>query len=222
MIKLILKFVFGLYSVLSFAQLPDGFVYVSNVIPDLDIELRYLTDNNFVGSPIDGYLENKLILTKETAEALKLVNEDLKSHDLCLKVYDGYRPQRAVNHFIQWAKKLNDTVTKSIFYPNVKKIDLFKEDYIASRSGHSRGSTVDITIVDVNTGNPIDMGSSYDFFGKESWVNYNEITKEQKANRIFLQELMKKYGFTGYPKEWWHFTLINEPFPNTYYDFLIQ
>ncbi|PIA82249.1 peptidase M15 [Gaetbulibacter sp. 4G1] len=211
-----------LISSLSFAQLPEGFTYVEDVIPDLDVELRYNTSNNFVGKTIDGYHSNKLILTKQTAQALKLVHEDLQNLNLCLKVYDGYRPQQAVNHFVRWAKVLNDTINKSVFYPNVKKRNLFNEGYIASKSGHSRGSTVDLTIIDGNTGKPIDMGSAYDFFGQESWVNFDAITKKQRENRQLLQIVMLKHGFRNYPKEWWHFTLRNEPFPNTYFDFLIE
>ena len=205
-----------------FAQLPNGFVYVENIIPDLEVELRYFTSNNFVGEPIEGYHANKLILTKESAEALKLVHEALQEQNLCLKVYDGYRPQRAVNHFINWTKDLNDTINKAIFYPNVKKRNLFKEEYIASRSGHSRGSTLDLTIIDANSGVILDMGSVYDFFGEESWVNYDNLTDQQKKNRQLLQFYMSKYGFRNYPKEWWHFTLRGEPFPNTYFDFPVN
>jgi D-alanyl-D-alanine dipeptidase len=220
--KYILTIFICLFINKALAQLPQGFVYVENVIPDLEIELRYNTSNNFVGIPIEGYNSNKLILSKESAQALKLVHEALQEDNLCLKVYDGYRPQRAVNHFIEWAKDLNDTINKHIFYPNVRKQNLFKEEYIASRSGHSRGSTLDLTIIDANTGEPLDMGSSYDFFGEESWVNYEHITDKQKENRQKLQAIMLKYGFRNYPKEWWHFTLRGEPFPNTYFDFLVE
>ncbi|WOD42573.1 M15 family metallopeptidase [Hwangdonia lutea] len=213
---------FLLISFLSFAQLPDGFTYVKDVITDLDVELRYNTANNFLGKPVDGYHSNKLILTTQTAQALKLVQEELQNKNLCLKVYDGYRPQEAVNHFVRWAKVLNDTINKSDFYPNVKKRNLFKAGYIASKSGHSRGSTVDLTIIDGNTGKPLDMGSPYDFFGQESWVDYKGITKKQKENRQLLQTVMLKHGFRNYSKEWWHFTLRYEPFPKTYFDFPIE
>jgi len=202
--------------------LPEGFVYVKSVIPDLDVELRYFTTHNFVGDTIDGYKSNNLILTRETAEKLKLVQDELQQQNLCLKVYDGYRPQRAVNHFMRWARVLNDTINKSEFYPNVAKRNLFKEEYIASRSGHSRGSTVDLTIIDGNTGKPLDMGSPYDFFGKQSWVDYDSITESQKKNRQLLQRVMLKQNFRNYPKEWWHFTLRWEPFPKTYFDFEVE
>jgi zinc D-Ala-D-Ala dipeptidase len=205
-----------------FSQLPEGFVYVENIIPSLNIELRYNTSYNFVGSPINGYQANSLILTKEAAAALKQVQKELLEKNLCLKIYDGYRPQRAVNHFISWARNLNDTINKHIFYPHVNKSDLFKEGYIATHSGHSKGSTLDLTIIDGNTGIPLDMGSPYDFFGEESWVDYPNISEKQKANRKLLQDVMLKYGFRNYTKEWWHFTLRQEPFPETYFDFVIE
>ncbi|MCB0382488.1 MAG: M15 family metallopeptidase [Psychroserpens sp.] len=202
--------------------LPDGFVYVKDLIPDLDVELRYYSIHNFVGDTITGYHANRLILTKETAEALKKVQHDLQQQNLCLKVYDGYRPQRAVNHFMRWAKDLNDTINKQQFYPDVEKRHLFREEYIATRSGHSRGSTLDLTIIDGITNTPLDMGSPYDFFGKESWVDHADLTETQKANRKLLQEVMLKHNFRNYAKEWWHFTLRWEPFPDTYFDFEVQ
>ena len=203
-------------------SLPEGFVYVKSVIPDIDVELRYYGTNNFVGDTIAGYKANKLILTSAAAEKLKLVQDELQQQNLCLKVYDGYRPQQAVNHFVRWARVLNDTLNKSIFYPNVKKRNLFKAGYIASKSGHSRGSTVDLTIIDGITGEPLDMGSPYDFFGEQSWVDYEGITEAQKKNRQLLQTVMLKHNFRNYPKEWWHFTLRWEPFPDTYFDFEVE
>ena len=203
-------------------SLPKGFVHAKTIIPDLDVELRYFTSNNFIGDTIDSYKANALIITEATAEKLKLVQQELQEQNLCLKVYDGYRPQSAVNHFIRWARDLNDTINKQQFYPDVNKRDLFKAGYIASRSGHSRGSTLDITLTDGNTGQPLDMGSPYDFFGEQSWVEYSGLTEEQKANRQLLQKIMLKYNFRNYPKEWWHFTLRWEPFPDTYFDFDVE
>ena len=202
--------------------LPEGFVYAKSVIPDLDVELRYFSTNNFVGDTIDGYKANRLILTKQTAEKLKLVQEELQQQNLCLKVYDGYRPQRAVNHFIRWARDLNDTINKAQFYPEVNKRNLFKSGYIATRSGHSRGSTLDLTITNGETGEPLDMGSPYDFFGEASWVAHKDLSEEQKNNRQLLQTVMLKHNFRNYPKEWWHFTLRWEPFPKTYFDFVVE
>ncbi len=204
------------------SPLPDGFVYVHEVIPDLDVELRYLTDHNFVGKPIDGYRANTLILTKDAAEALRKVQEVLRDQNLCLKVYDGYRPQRAVNHFVSWAKDLGDTLNKHAFYPEVQKQFLFSEGYIASKSGHSRGSTIDLTVTDGNTGEPLDMGGAYDFFGEQSWLSYAHLTEAQQNNRQILQSVMQAHNFRSYSKEWWHFTLRWEPFPNTYFDFPVE
>lgn len=220
--KHIYKILFLLLVSKVVAQIPEGFVSVSDSIPDMDVELRYYGSNNFVGRRIEGYRANKLILTEAAAKALNRVHEELQMQNLCLKVYDGYRPQRAVNHFIRWAKDLGDTINKSQFYPYVKKKNLFKKGYIASRSGHSRGSTVDLTIIDGNTGEPLDMGSPFDYFGRESWVDYDRLTEKQKANRQLLQNIMRKHGFRGYSKEWWHFTLRWEPFPKTYFDFPIE
>ena len=212
---------FGFISI-NKKEIPEGFVNVKTIIPDLEVELRYYSSHNFVGDTVDGYLSNNLYLTKAAALQLKKVQDELKNKNLCLKVYDGYRPQSAVNHFVQWAKNVNDTIKKKEFYPEVFKKNLFKEEYIASRSGHSRGSTVDLTIINGETNEPLDMGSAYDFFGKESWVDYDGISKEQKANRQLLQSIMKHHGFKNYAREWWHFTLKNEPFPNTYFDFVID
>ena len=218
----IASLLFFLFGFQDKKALPEGFVYVDTVIPDLNVELRYFTTNNFVGDTIDGYKVNRLILSQPAAEKLKLVQDELQQQNLCLKVYDGYRPQRAVNHFIRWAKDLNDTIKKQQFYPEVNKRNLFKSGYIASRSGHSRGSTLDLTIIDGETEEPLDMGSPFDFFGEESWVADDDLTEEQKKNRQILQSVMIKHNFRNYPKEWWHFTLRWEPFPKTYFDFEIE
>jgi len=210
------------FTKLTHFQLPDGFVQALKIIPDLNVELRYFTTHNFVGDTIDGYNANVLIVTKPTAEALKKVQDELENQNLCLKVYDGYRPQRAVNHFIAWARNLKDTLNKKEFYPFVEKKNLFRDGYIASKSGHSRGSTVDLTIIDGSTLEPLDMGSPYDFFGEPSWVEYQDITDAQKQNRQLLQKVMIKHGFRNYPQEWWHFTLAGEPFPDTYFDFEVE
>ncbi|WP_417213337.1 M15 family metallopeptidase [Bizionia sp.] len=210
---------------LAFTQkqtLPKGFVYAESVIPDIDVELRYYSSNNFVGDTITGYKTNTLIVTKPTADALKKVQDELAEQNLCLRVYDAYRPQRAVNYFISWAKDLENVRMKASFYPQVEKQHLFRDGYIASRSGHSRGSTVDLTIIDANTLEPLDMGSPYDFFGEPSWVAYQNLSEIQKENRQLLQRVMQKHGFRNYPKEWWHFTLRGEPFPNRYFDFVVE
>ncbi|MCC2596920.1 M15 family metallopeptidase [Pusillimonas sp. MFBS29] len=204
------------------AGLPAGFVYLDDVIPDLKVELRYTGSHNFVGRPVTGYEEARPVLSTRAAEALVKVQADLKRFGLTLLVFDAYRPQRAVDDFVKWASDLDDIRTKPEFYPAVEKQNLFKEDYIAERSGHSRGSTVDLTLTSLDGAEPLDMGSEFDFFGTESWPEHPVLTTQQRANRLLLQTVMTKHGFKPYPKEWWHFTLDNEPFPDDYFDFLPQ
>ncbi len=203
-------------------SLPDGFVYIEQMIPDITTEIRYYTGHNFVGERINGYLKPRCILTRDATDQLKKVQIELRKSGLGLKIFDAYRPQKAVDHFVLWAKDHNDIKMKTEFYPNVKKENLFKEGYIASKSSHSRGSTVDLTIISLKTHKALDMGSNYDFFGPASWLNYPDITPLQRSNRNLLRSLMTKYGFNPYPQEWWHFTLKNEPFPDTYFDFPVQ
>jgi zinc D-Ala-D-Ala dipeptidase len=204
--------------------LPEGFVYCESVVPDIRTEIRYATAHNFVGEPVDGYRRPRCILTRQAALALERVEEELRHFGLGLKVFDAYRPQRAVDHFVRWAKSA-DLRMKAEFYPRVDKANLFKEDYIAARSGHSRGSTVDLTIVSLGAGTDcreLDMGTGFDFFGPESWPDQPAMTAQQRANRLLLQVEMKKQGFRPYAKEWWHFTLEGEPFPSTYFDFPVE
>jgi D-alanyl-D-alanine dipeptidase len=202
--------------------LPKGFSYIKEVIPTIQQELRYCSHNNFLGVPVDGYEEPVLIISTKAVEALKKVQNDLLKQGLSLKIFDAYRPQTAVNHFVRWARDVNDTLEKEQFYPGVNKRYLFALGYIASKSGHSRGSTVDLTIVNLKTGKELDMGSPFDFFGEISHVNYPNLTTKQKENRKLLQKTMRKHGFRSYSKEWWHFTLRNEPFPSIYFDFPIK
>ncbi|WP_298426998.1 M15 family metallopeptidase [uncultured Kordia sp.] len=204
------------------SKLPQGFVYVADEIPSIELEMRYFGTNNFVGAKVDGYEAEKCILSIAATNALRKVQEELRTKGLGIKIYDAYRPQRAVDHFRRWARNLKDTLNKQQFYPDVAKKDLFKLEYIATKSRHSSGSTVDITIIDLTTKEELDMGSSYDFFGKISWVNYKGLTAKQLENRQLLQRMMLKHGFRNYPQEWWHFTLRGEPFKNQYFDFPIQ
>ena len=201
---------------------PDDFVYLLDLEPSIKIELRYFSNNNFIGQPIDGYHRSTIIVSKPTAIALQKVQNDLEKKGLGLKIFDAYRPQQAVNHFVRWAKVLNDTLMKQSYYPDVPKSELFKRGYIASKSGHSRGSTVDLTLIDLDTGNELDMGSPYDFFGVQSHPFYKKITDEQRKNRMVLRRVMLKNGFKPYENEWWHFTLRDEPFPNQYFDFPVK
>ena len=221
--KKTLAFFIFFISLFSFGQiLPEGFVYLSDIDKTIQKELRYLSDNNFIGKPIDGYHKNCIIVTKASADALTKVQKSLQKEGFSLKIFDAYRPQQAVNHFVRWAKVLDDTLMKKAYYPDVPKSELFKRGYIASRSGHSRGSTVDLTIVDIKTGKELDMGSPFDFFGIKSHHLPKNITPEQQKNRLLLRNLMSKNNFRPYKNEWWHFTLRNEPFPKTYFNFPIE
>jgi len=205
--------------------LPKGFVYVKDIIPGIQVELRYFGTDNFVGRRVHGYVKPRCILTKQAAYALKKVQDELNRFGLGLKIYDGYRPQRAVQDFVRWASDYKDTKMKKRFYPNVKKRDLFERGYIAKRSSHSRGSAVDLTIVSLKApsfGTELDMGSIFDFFGAESHAGNQSIGPGPRAHRLLLQTLMKKHGFSPYEKEWWHFKLKKEPYPNTYFDFPVQ
>jgi len=233
-------------SVQYFSQnIPEGFVDIHEIIPDVSLDLRYSTSHNFLGVPVDGYRTEKCYITKAAADSLAKVQEELRKFNLSLKIYDAYRPQQAVDHFVRWAKDLSDTLTKKEFYPTVDKSRLFVDGYIAEKSGHSRGSTVDLTIVpiplpyqpefDINNqcecfestdkrfkDNSIDMGTGFDCFHSLSHTENINLTPQQRANRLLLKSLMNKYGFKNLAEEWWHFTLRNEPYPSTYFDFIIE
>lgn len=201
---------------------PEGFVLVSEVIPDVIQEIRYFSTYNFVGRRIDSYRVPVAILTKEAASALKNAADDFRKQGYIIKIYDAYRPQTAVNHFKSWAQDLNDVKMKKYFYPNVNKSELFKRGYIASKSGHSRGSTIDMTLVDMNSGKEIDVGSPFDFFGEISHHDTQQITAKQRANRLIIKKTMIANGFKEYSEEWWHYSLKNEPYPQTYFDFPVE
>ena len=199
----------------------DGsrFVMISETVPDAILEIRYYSTYNFVGERIDGYQAPVALLTRETAEALKEVSDELAEQGYRLKIYDAYRPQSAVEHFKRWAADLEDVSMKEYFYPDLDKSVLFSQGYISSKSGHSRGSTVDVTLFDMDTGKELDMGGTFDWFGPRSHPNFTGLTEEQAANRKLLRDTMLAHGFKGINTEWWHFTLKNEPYPDTYFDF---
>jgi len=203
-------------------NLHKGFVDIKTIIPYIELDMRYFSRDNFVGERIDAYEANRCLITKETASALKKVQEDLSPFGLGLKVFDAYRPQSAVDHFVRWAKDLNDTKMKQKYYPDVEKKNLFKEGYIAAKSGHSRGSSVDVTIISLDNLQALDMGTHWDFFGSLSWPHNLSLTSEQRAHRMLLQSLMLRHGFRALKEEWWHFTLQNEPYSDTYFDFKIK
>ena len=200
----------------------NKFVLVKDIIPTVILDIRYYSNYNFIGNRIKGYEEPCAILTKEAAASLKSVSEELDKLGYYIKIFDAYRPQQAVDYFVEWSKDNNNQKMKNYFYPNIDKKDLFTKGYISNKSSHTRGSTIDLTLVDKNTNKEIDMGGTFDYFGEISHIDYKNITKEQYNNRILLHSIMTKYGFKPLNEEWWHFTLINEPYPNTYFNFPVN
>lgn len=200
----------------------SDFVSIAEVVPDVILEIRYYSTYNFVGDRIDGYEAPTALLTREAAAALKKASDDLLAQGYRLKIFDAYRPQTAVNHFIRWAEQVDDIRMKPYFYPDVDKSRLFELEFICARSSHSRGSTVDLTLFNMNTEREVDMGGTFDWFGKESYPDYEGITDEQIAMRHTLRDAMLRAGFKPFPTEWWHFTLADEPFPDTYFDFPVR
>lgn len=220
----------------------SNFVNITDVIPDVILEIRYHSTYNFVGARIDGYEQPVALLTREAADSLKAVNSDALALGYRLKIYDAYRPQKAVDHFVRWAEDVADTCMKQYFYPMLDKSVLFEQGYIYARSGHTRGSTVDLTLFDMQTGKEVDMGGTFDWFGIEShpdWCGPNAdtklypeigkytgdgtgLTEQQFNNRMLLRSLMLRHGFNPIDSEWWHFTLNNEPYPDTYFEFPVK
>ena len=218
----------------------SGFVTLTDAVPDAILEIRYFGTYNFVGDRIDGYLEPTALLTKEAATALKAVSDDVISQGYRLKVYDAYRPQMGVDHFVRWAADVTDTRMKEFFYPDLDKSVLFEQDYIMAKSGHTRGSTVDLTLFDMSTEKELDMGGTFDWFGHESHPDFcgnpetgeydaaaaaadpRGITEQQFRNRMILRAAMLRHGFKPLDSEWWHFTLKAEPYPDTYFTFPVK
>ncbi len=225
-----------------------GFIELHECDDSIETSLRYFSNENFVGKPVDGYKKSTVVLTKEAANALKKVQEELKKNGYCLVIYDAYRPQQAVNNFIQWSQDQTDQVKKDEYYPRVDKAKVFELGYVAKRSGHSRGSTIDLTIIKEGQkvhsiekqdrtlkdgftitfldDGTVDMGSSFDLFDTASHTENELIDAKAKENRAYLKSVMEKHGFRNYDQEWWHFTLVNEPYPanqdSSYFDFAIE
>ena len=236
------------------------FVTITDVVPDVILEIRYYGTYNFVGTRIDGYEEPTALLTKQAADSLKAVSDDVKAQGYRLKIYDAYRPQKGVDHFVRWAEDINDTLMKPYFYPDLDKSVLFPQEYICLKSGHTRGSTLDLTLFDMTTEKEVDMGGTFDWFGPESHPDFcgnpetgeytgrptpnpsqregdslesvallpsggagrGAITPEQFKNRMILRQAMLRHGFKPFDTEWWHFTLKDEPFPDTYFTFPVK
>ena len=219
----------------------SNFVTLTDSVPDVILEIRYYGTYNFVGQHIKGYHEPTALVTKQTAWALRAVSDELRSQGYRLKIYDAYRPQKAVDHFVRWASDRSATEMRPYFYPDLDKGVLFEKEYIMEKSGHTRGSTVDLTLFDMNTGKDVDMGGTFDWFGPESHPDFcgnpetgeytgdnsksptgRSITAEQFRNRMTLRHAMLKHGFKPLASEWWHFTLKDEPYPDTYFTFPVE
>jgi D-alanyl-D-alanine dipeptidase len=205
---------------------PQNFVVVDRYIPGIKVLLTYSTTSNFTGKVVTGYNNGECWITKEAADALSQVQKEAAQMGLALLVFDAFRPQRAVDSFVEWAKE-SDTSKheKEHYFPNLDKSELFPKGYIADKSGHTRGSTIDLTLCELNEHGeplPLDMGTPFDFFGEEAGTKFKGIPAQQRANRLLLKTLMEKHGFKNYPVEWWHFTLKNEPYPNSYFNFPIS
>lgn len=216
---------FPIVSLFSDQSLPAGFVYADRIIPNLIFEPRYYSNNNFTGRRVDGYLAPKCIMTAQCAIALKKVQDELETRGMGLKIFDAYRPQKAVDCFIRWTCNINDQRNKAIYYPTMEKKNLFQDGYLASPSAHSRGSAVDLTIVKPDKDGKyqeLDMGTCFDYFGTKERPADKKITEEHCNNCILLKNIMIKYGFIPCRREWWHFTLKEEPFPDTYFNFPVK
>ena len=217
------------------------FVTLTDAVPDAILEIRYYGTYNFVGTRIDGYEEPTALMTRIAADSLRAVSDDVKALGYRLKIYDAYRPQKGVDNFVRWAENVADTLMKTYFYPDLDKSVLFEQEYIYEKSGHTRGSTVDLTLFDMNTEKEVDMGGTFDWFGPESHPDFcgnpetgeytgdnskspqgRSITAEQFQNRMILRQAMLRHGFKALDSEWWHFTLKDEPFPNTYFTFPVK
>ena len=200
----------------------SGFVLLADAVPDAIQEIRYYSTYNFVGERIDGYEQPVALITKEAGEALRIASDNLVEQGYRLKIFDAYRPQKAVDHFVRWAEDIDDTRMKQYFYPDLDKSVLFDQGYIDYFSGHTRGSTVDLTLFDMTTEREVDMGGTFDFFGELSHPDYTGITDEQYASRMVLRDAMVAAGFAPLETEWWHFRLDPEPYPDTYFTFPVN
>lgn len=206
----------------SLAALPQGFVYVDEQCAGIIQEIRYYSEYNFIGERIDGYRVPRAILSRQAGTALCRAVAALRAQGYVLKVFDAYRPQAAVNHFVRWSRDAADTRMKDIFYPDVDKARVFALGYLSARSAHSRGSTVDVTLVDAGSGCEVDMGTPFDFLDARSHHGAKGLTAQQTANREILRKAMRAAGFISYVREWWHYTLAGEPYPDTYFTFPVE
>lgn len=206
----------------SITAASDELVDAEESVEGIVTDIRYAGKNNFLGRPVTGYRTAKCWLSREASSALSKAQRLAETQGLALLIYDCYRPQRAVNDFVQWVNSDEDEPTKAIYYPNVPRSKLIDRGYIASRSGHSRGSTIDLTLIAIESRQPLNMGTPWDYFDARSHTASTEIDEDAARNRQVLKRIMKSAGFRAYYAEWWHFTLDNEPYPDTYFDIPIE
>ena len=202
--------------------MPEQFVVVNDEIPSLVFDIRYYSNDNFLGTKVRGYESANCILTKAASEALKKVQEEISEKGYTLKIFDCYRPQQAVDHFVEWVNDADDQKMKAEYYPDEDKTLLIQKGYIADKSGHSRGSTLDLTLVEHDSATELDMGTPFDYFDTLSNTADPRMTEQQKHNRLLLKSAMENHGFVNYDKEWWHYTLKDEPYPDTYFNFSVK
>ena len=204
------------------SEKPKNIIDITKMIPNLVVDLAYATENNFTAQVVPGYLENVALLSTEAMQKLKLIQTEANIFGLGLKIFDAYRPTQAVNFFYEiWRLQSENAAIKKRYYPKLTKEELFLKGYIATRSSHSRASTVDLTLINVLTGQELDMGTEFDFFGEQSHTSYIKLTPLQKKNRLLLKSLMEKYDFVNYQNEWWHYRLQNEPY-SVEFDFPVK
>jgi D-alanyl-D-alanine dipeptidase len=199
----------------------DDFVFLDEFVPGIRWDAKYATWDNFTGKPVDGYVANRIVGTRALCSALESVQEKAASLGFGLLVWDGYRPQRAVNRFLSWSEQPEDGRTKPRHHPNISRAEMFEKGYVAVRSGHSRGSTVDLTLYHLATGELAPMGGGHDLMDSVSHHGARGIERVEANNRQHLRSIMEDCGFGSYEREWWHYTLKDEPYPDTYFDFPI-
>lgn len=203
-------------------MLQNGFVYLDEFVPGIKWDAKYAGSDNFTGRPVKGYHTNRVVIHEKAAGAVKKAQEIFLKDGFCILAYDAYRPVRAVRDFLEWMEKPEDNKRKALHYPNIDKKDMLRLGYVADVSGHSRGSTIDLTLVNKETGEEVDMGGIFDLMDEKSHTLSKQITDQQKTNRLYLRKVMLEAGFTDFDCEWWHFRLIDEPYKDTYFDFVIE
>ena len=212
----------GRVNIMLFSDSTEGFVSIGDAVPDVLLDIRYYGTFNFIGDRIDGYEQAAALITRQAAQALRAVSDEMAGQGFRLKIFDAYRPQQAVNHFMRWMQDADDTRMKKYFYPEIEKTDMVPCGYVAEHSGHSRGSTVDLTLFDMVSQRDADMGGTFDYMGERSHFGFRGINECQRANRNLLRTVMVRHGFQPIAEEWWHFTLADEPYPETYFTFPVR